>query len=98
MRLSEEESKLLSDPSGSCRLNLDVHYIMYMKDNWEDVKEFCEPFSVEKSRKNTDEGRAVIGLPAGNETFEYGMILVRLSDKRILIFTPNEFINLFSLK
>ena len=98
MRLNDKESVLLSKPSGSCRLNIDVRYIMYMKDNWADVKEFCRPFSIEKSKKNVTEGRALIDLPTGNETFEYGSILVRLSDKRVVIFTPSEFINLFSLK
>ncbi|WP_137665421.1 hypothetical protein [Enterococcus hulanensis] len=79
-------------------MNIDLHYILYKKDNWEDVKEFCEPFSIEKSRKNVNEGRAVIDLPTGNETFEYGIVLIRLGDKRILIVTPSEFTNLFSLK
>lgn len=98
MHLSDEESKLLVNPSGSCRLNIDVHYILYKEDNWEDVKEFCRPFSIEKSRKNVAEGRAVIDLPTGNETFEYGMVLIRLGEKRILIFTPSEFFDLFSVK
>lgn len=98
MYLSDEESKLLADPSGSCRLNIDVHYILYKEDNWEDVKEFCRPFSIEKSKKNAAEGRAVIDLPTGNETFEYGMVLIRLGEKRILIFTPSEFFDLFSVK
>jgi hypothetical protein len=58
MHLFDEESKLLANPSGSCRLNIDVHYILYKKDNWEDVKKFCRPFSIEKSKKNVDEGRS----------------------------------------
>lgn len=98
MRLNDEESKILAEPSGTCKLNIDVHYILYKQDNWEDVKEFCEPFSIEKSKVNSEEGRAVIDLPTGNESFEYGMILVRFGNKRILIFTPGEFIDLFSLK
>lgn len=98
MHLSDEESKLLTNPSGSCRLNIDVHYILYKEDNWEDVKEFCKPFSIEKSKKNVTEGRAVIDLPTGNETFEYGMVVIRLGEKRILIFSPSEFFDLFSVK
>ncbi|MBU5362842.1 hypothetical protein KQI58_17455 [Enterococcus raffinosus] len=45
-----------------------------------------------------EKGRAVIDLPTGNETFEYGMILIRLGEKRILIFTLSEFFDLFSVK
>lgn len=96
MQINDEEVKILSHSSGSCQLNEDANYILYMKDNWEEVKEFCDPFSIERSRVNPDEGRAVIDLPTGNETFEYGMILVRLGNKRIMIFSANEFIELFS--
>lgn len=96
MHLNEAERNLLSHPSGSCRLNVDVDYILYVRDNWEEVQKFCLPFSIEKSKINTESGRAVIDLPSGNETFEYGMILVRLGTKRILLFTPSEFMEIFS--
>lgn len=98
MKLNDEEAKLLANPSGSCMLKEDAAYIMYRKNNWEDVKEFCSPFSIEKSKINTDEGRAVIDLPTGNETFEYGMLLVRLGGKRVFVFTPGDFIDIFLLK
>ncbi|MGG5371618.1 hypothetical protein [Enterococcus sp. AZ196] len=95
MRLNEEESKWLSQTSGTCRLNIEVPYIVYKDDNWEAVQEFCKPFMIERSKINTDEGRAVIDLPSGNETFEYGMVLIRLGNKRVMVFTPSEFLNLF---
>ena len=98
MKLNAEEAKLLANPIGSCILKEDVAYIMYRKNNWEDVKEFCSPFSIEISKINSEEGRAVIDLPTGNESFEYGMILVRLGNKRVLVFTPSEFSDLFSIK
>lgn len=97
MKLNPVEAMLIPRSSGSCKLNTDVRYIMYRKDNWEEVKRFCNPFSIEISKINSEEGRAVIDLPTGNESFEYGMILVRLGNKRVIVFTPGEFIDLFSI-
>lgn len=98
MRMNEEEAKLMAQPSGKCQLNGDVHYIMYMKNNWDQVQEFCQPLLIEKSQVKSDEGRAVIDLPTGNEIVEYGMLLVRLGGKRIFVFTPGDFIDTFILK
>ncbi|MBO1139878.1 hypothetical protein FQS87_08210 [Enterococcus avium] len=97
MRLTKNDSKLLAHPSGQCKLNTEAQYILYMKDNWEEVQAFCEPFKIERSKLNLGKGRAVIDLPSGNETFDYGMVLVRLGNKRILIFSSNEFVELFSV-
>lgn len=91
------EMNLLDHPSGQCKLDTEVQYIMYMKNNWKEVQEFCAPFKVERSKIDLGKGRAVIDLPFENETFNYGMILVRLGNKRILVFTPNEFMELFSI-
>ncbi|MBO0455068.1 hypothetical protein [Candidatus Enterococcus murrayae] len=96
MPFKNEEAKLLRNPQGICKLNDTLEYIVYTKDNWEKVSEFCEPFSIEKSKIGSIEGRAVIDLPSGNETFNYGGVLVRIGNKRIVIFSLGEFVELFS--
>ncbi|MBO0453747.1 MULTISPECIES: hypothetical protein [Enterococcus] len=96
MQLNNGEAGLLANPRGTCKLNDELDYIFYMKTNWEAVKEFCAPFSIEKSKMGIRKGRAVIDLPSGNEAFNYGTVLVRLGNKRILLFSSSEFLELFS--
>ncbi|MGM0110142.1 hypothetical protein [Enterococcus sp. DIV0187] len=98
MQLNKEEEPLLPEFSGTCTLTTDVRYILYTENNWEAVQVFCRPFTIEHSKIKAAEGRAVIDLPTGNETVEYGMVLIRLGNKRILVFTPREFMDLFSIK
>lgn len=64
MRLNEEESERLSESSGTCRLNIEVSYIVYKDDSWKDVQEFCKTFTIERSKINAGEGRVVIDLPS----------------------------------
>lgn len=97
MKPFKQEKDYLEQSEGICKLNIDPKYILYTKDNWEEVKAFCEPLSIEKSKMNTRNGRAVIDLPTGNETFTYGMILVRLGIKKVLILSPKEFRELFTV-
>ena len=97
MSFDDLETQLLFKPSGYCKLNKTPQYLLYSKKNWKEVKEFCKPFSIERTKKGTTKGRAVIDLPTGNTAFEYGMILVRLGNTRILICSKNEFEELFYL-
>ena len=95
MEFNDIETQLLFKPAGTCRLNASIHYISYNKKNWKDVKAFCKPFSLERTQKGQSKGRAVIDLPTGNESFEYGSILVKLGNKRILILNKTDFEDLF---
>lgn len=92
---SEKELKL--HPKGVCHYKSDIPYLLYTRDNWDEIKEFCAPFAVEKTKKGSVEGRAIIDLPSGNESFEYGMILIKLGSKRILIFQQSDFDELFKI-
>lgn len=60
------------------------------------MKEFCAPFTGSKTKKFGKNGRAMIDLPSGKEAFEYGMVLVRLGIKRILIMSVEEFHTIFA--
>lgn len=89
------ETQLLFKPKGYCKPNETPQYLLYSKKNWREVKNFCKPFLIERTKKGTAKGRAVIDLPTGNTAFEYGMILVKMGTTRILICTKNEFEDLF---
>lgn len=95
MSFNDLETRLIFKPSGYCKPNETPQYLLYSKQNWKEVKVFCKPFTIERTKKGTTKGRAVIDLPTGNTAFEYGMILVRLGKTRIIICTQNEFEDLF---
>ncbi|WP_314576493.1 hypothetical protein [Enterococcus gilvus] len=80
---------------GHCEPNEMLTYLLYAQDNWSQVKSFCAPFPIERTKKGKKEGRATIELPTGNEAFEYGSLLVRLGRTRILICSKKEFEELF---
>ena len=91
------EKELALHPKGVCHYKSDIPYLLYTKDNWREIKAFCAPFQVEKTERGTVDGRAIIDLPSGNESFEFGMILVKLGSKRILLFNQTDFDELFEL-
>lgn len=95
MSFDDLETRLVFQPKGFCKSNQTPRYLLYSKENWKEVKAFCKPFSIERTKKGTTKGRAVIDLPTGNTAFEYGMILVRLGATRILVCTIKEFDELF---
>ena len=91
------EKELNLHPKGVCHYKSDIPYLLYTKDNWHEIKEFCAPFPVEKTERGATDGRAIIDLPSGNESFEFGMILIKLGPKRILLFNQTDFDELFEL-
>ena len=95
MSFDDLEIRLVFQSKGFCKPNQTPRYLLYSKENWKEVKMFCKPFSIERTKKGTTNGRAVIDLPTGNTAFEYGMILVRLGATRILVCTAKEFDELF---
>lgn len=97
MDFNDLETQLLFKPAGTCRLNSSIHYISYNQNNWKEVKEFLKPFLIQRTQKGKIKGRAVIDLPTGNDVFEYGSILVKLGEKRVLIFNQTDFDQLFHI-
>ncbi|MGM0111216.1 hypothetical protein [Enterococcus sp. DIV0187] len=91
------EEELVLHPKGTCYYKSGIPYLLYTKDNWADIKKFCAPFAVEKTEKGASDGRALVDLPTGNESFTYGIILVKLGTKRILFFHQSEFGELFKI-
>lgn len=85
------------EETGTCRFKESASYILYTKQNWEKIVAFCAPFPVQQTKRGKSVGRAVIDLPTGNEAFEYGMFLVRLSEKRMLLLKEEEFNKLFAI-
>lgn len=89
--------QLLVQMKGTCHFKNSIPFIVYNKDNWSEIAEFCSPFTIQRTKKGKEHGRAVIDLATENEVFEYGMIIVRLSKRRILLLQPAEFEEIFTL-
>ncbi|MGM0169775.1 hypothetical protein IGI39_004787 [Enterococcus sp. AZ135] len=93
----ELDIQLLFQSKGFCHFKDSVPFIAYNKHNWSEIAAFCAPFTIQRTKKGKDHGRAIVDLPTGNESFEYGMILVRLGKRRILLMQPTEFEEIFTL-
>lgn len=89
--------QLLFQMKGTCHFKNSIPFIVYKKENWSEIAEFCSPYTIQRTKKGKGHGRAVIDLPTGNEAFEYGMIIARLSDRRILLLQPAEFKEIFTI-
>lgn len=81
----------------TCHFKNGVPFIEYTRDTWSEVKAFCRPFSLQKTSRGQEQGRAIIDLPAGNDFIYYGTVLVRLGKQRILILPKWEFEEIFDI-
>ncbi|MDU3403540.1 MAG: hypothetical protein E7F14_03905 [Enterococcus faecalis] len=77
------------------KLKKAIEYVVFTKENLEELEAFVFPLIVNKTKKFNSRGRVSIQTPTGNLAFEEGDILIKFSNEMWLSMNRENFNSLF---
>lgn len=80
---------------GKGTLKAPIAYVLFKKEDFEELEQFVAPLIAQKTKKFNSKGRVSIQTPTGNVAFEDGDVLVRLNEDNWLAMSRENFDRLF---